>query len=169
MGFVAEVVEFLRSLVNGAQVPEVKVDRGVDPMTCHHYAPPGDDSRPLPGDDAFLVASEGAGAALAVGYQDPASAPVAGAGEKRIYSRSGPGVMACEVWLRADGTLRIRNLLGSIELAPSGAINASNAVGGVAVSAAGVVTFTTPLGTFGAATHLHVSPFGPTGAPIPGT
>lgn len=153
MGFVATVVEFLRTVTDGKQTPEAKVDRGGgDTATGYHFAPAGDDSQPLAGDDAILVADEGTGNAQIVGYQDPASTPKAGAGEKRIYSRSAPGVMAAEVWLKADGTISIASLIGSVEVAPSGAI-----------------TFTTALGTYGADTHTHLSPFGPTGAPIPNT
>lgn len=170
MGFIATVVEFLRTVTDGAQTPEAKVERGGDdPLTGYHFAPPGDDSQPLAGDDAFLVDDTGKGAAQIVGYQDPTSTPKAGAGEKRIYSRSGPGVMACEVWLKADGTIAIVNAAGSIELAADGSSQMVNPLGSVALSSAGLVTFTTPLGTFGADTHTHASPFGPTGPPIPGT
>jgi len=146
-------VEFTRSVVDGKQAPEVKVDRGGgDAISAYHFAPAGDDSPPLPSDVAYLGDDQGTGNAQALGYQDPDSAPVAGEGEKRIYSRSGPGVVACEVWCKADGTLLLKNLLGSIEL-----------------DLLGNVTVTTPLGSFGAATHSHLSPFGPTGPPIPGT
>jgi hypothetical protein len=153
VGSLGDVVEFTRAVVEGKQTPEVKVDRGGgDAITAYHFAPAGDDSPPLPSDVAYLGDDQGTGNAQALGYQDPDSLPVAGVGEKRIYSRSAPGVVACEVWLKANGTLVLKNLLGSIEL-----------------DLAGNVTVTTPLGTFGAATHVHPSPFGPTGPPIPGT
>jgi len=170
VGFVATVVEFLRSVVDGAQAPEVKADRGGDDtVTGYHFASPGDDSQPLAGDAAYFGDDTGSGNAQALGYQDPTSTPKAGPGEKRIYSRSGPGVMACEVWLKADGSLAIVNAAGSITLAADGSSEMVNPLGSVALDAAGIVTFTTPLGTFGAGTHTHLSPFGPTGPPIPGT
>jgi hypothetical protein len=171
VGFVADVLEFLRSIVDGAQTPEVKVDRGGgDTATGYHFACPGDDSRPLAGDDAYLADDEGAGNRQAVGYRDQRSTPKAGAGEKRIYSRSAPGVMAAEVWLKADGTIVVTNAIGvALQLAPSGAASVSNALGSIDLDAAGNVTATTPLGTFGAGTHGHNSPFGPIGPPIPGT
>jgi hypothetical protein len=153
MGSLGNVVEFLRSVVAGAQAPTVKVDRGGnDSVGGGHFSAPGDDSPPLSGDLAYLGSDQGAGAVQMLGYQDPLTAPKAAAGEKRIYARSGPGVVACEVWLKADGTVLVSNGLGGIELAPDGS-----------------VTFTTSLGTFGADSHSHPSPFGPLGAPIPGT
>lgn len=153
MGFLGEVVAFERATVEGAQAPEVRIDRGGDePATVGHYTPPGIDAAPLPGDNAYASDDVGAGAAQAVGYQDPKTAPVAGGGEIRIYSRSGPGIASAEVLCKADGTLVLRNLLGSIELGLDGR-----------------VTVTTPLGTFTADGHMHPTPFGPSGPPIPGT
>jgi hypothetical protein len=153
MGSLAEVVQFTRSVVDGDHAPEAKVDRGGgDTTTAGHFASPGDDTSPLPGDVVYLGDDAGKGTAQMLGYQDPKTTPLAGAGDKRIYARSGPGVAACEVWLKADGTVLVRNALGSIELAASGD-----------------VTVTTPLGSFGAATHTHATPFGPSGPPMPGT
>ena len=187
MGFVADVVEFLRSVVDGAQTPEIKADRGGgDAVTAYHFAPPGDDSQPLPGDVAYLGEDQGAGNVQSLGYQDPSTEPKAGPGEKRIYARSGPGEVACEVWLKGDGTVRLANDQGSVELAPDGGVTAasgqgtmqlgadgaasiSNGQGSIDLDAAGNVTATTPLGTFGAATHTHTTPFGPSGPPMPGT
>jgi hypothetical protein len=189
MGFLSSVVEFLRTSDQGTPTPEVKCDSGDgDPVTAGHFAPPGVDARPLPGDVAYLGDDLGAGNAQAVGYQDPTNAGVAGAGEHRIYSRAGDGSIVAELWLKADGSILVHSLLagstaelaadGSISLATpqasatfgaDGAIDVSNALGGVAIDASGNVVATTPLGTFGAGTHMHLSPFGPTGAPIPGT
>lgn len=170
MGFLGEVSAFERATVDGAQTPEVRLDRGGDePATVGHYTPPGIDAAPLPGDNAYAGDDVGAGAAQAVGYQDPTTPPVAAGGEVRLYSRSGPGVASAEVWCKADGTLVLRNPLGSVELGPDGSMRAGNAVGELAVDAAGVVTWKTALGLNGAATHTHPTPFGPSGPPIPGT
>jgi len=153
MGFLATVVSFTRAVVSGAQAPEAKVNRGGgDTLTAGHFASPGDDAHPLPGDVVFVADDEGAGNTQIVGYVDPKTTPTAGAGERRIYSRSGPGIVAAEVWLKADGSLLLKNTLGSIALDP-----------------AGNVTVTTPIGSFGAATHTHTTPFGPSGPPIPNT
>lgn len=170
MGFLATVVEFLRSTVEGVPTPEAKVDRGGDDtITGYHFAPPGDDSQPLAGDVAYLGDDQGAGNAQILGYQDPKNAGVAGPGERRLYARSTDGTVVSQVWLKADGSILASNDQGSAQLAPDGTITLQNATGSVEIDAAGNVTFKTPLGTFGAATHQHLSPFGPTGAPIPGT
>jgi len=164
------VVEFTRSAIAGAQASEVKLDRGgEDAVTAYHFAPPGDDSQPLPGDVAYLGDDEGAGTGQALGYQDPRTAPLAGAGDKRIYARSGAGVASCQVWLKADGSVLISNDQGAVELKPDGTALVSNAQGSIELAASGAVTVTTPLGTFGADTHMHTTPFGPSGGPIPGT
>jgi hypothetical protein len=153
MGILGDVVEFSRSVTDGQQTPECKVDLGGgDAVTAGHFSAPGDDSPPLPSDVACLSDGTGTGAADIVGYQDPFTPPVAGPGEKRIYSRSAVGVVAVEVWLRTDGSLVLKNNLGSIELASSGD-----------------VTITTPSGIYGFATHTHPTPTGVSGPPVPGT
>ena len=187
MGYLGEVVEFTRTVIEGKQTPEAKVDRGGgDAVTAHHFANPGDDSQPLPTDVAYVGDDQGTGNGQILGYQDPDTAPVAGAGEKRLYARSGAGVVACAVWLKADGTVLVSNDQGALELKADGSVTVSNpqgsaelgsdgsvsvgnALGGITVDAAGNVTWKTPLGTNSAGTHTHVSPFGPTGPPIPGT
>lgn len=153
MGFLATIVSFTRSKAAGAQAPEAKVSRGgKDTLTAGHFAAPGDDSFPLADDVVYVGDDVGTGTGQILGYQDPKTAPKALAGEKRIYSRSGPGVIAAEIWLKADGSIVVKSATGSIDL-----------------DASGVISFTTPLGKYGADSHLHVSPFGPTGAPIPNT
>lgn len=171
MGFLGAVVAFERATVDGAQAPEVRVDRDGDEVaTGHHFAPPGDDSPPLPGDLAYLGDDTGAGVAQAIGYQDPATPGEAAPGDKRLYARSGPGVVAVSLWLKGDGTLVATNVAGGVlELGPDGSGRVGNALGELAVDAAGNVTWTTPLGTNGAATHAHATPFGPSGPPIVGT
>jgi hypothetical protein len=171
MGFLATVISFVRTVVDGAQAPECRVDRdGDDTATAYHFAAPGDDAPPLTGDLAYLGDDSGAGAAQAVGYQDPFTPGKAAAGERRIYARAAPGVVAIDLWLKRDGTLVATNLAGGVlELGPDGAGRVRNALGELAVDAAGNVTWRTPLGTNGAATHTHATPFGPSGPPIAGT
>lgn len=154
MGFLGAVIAFERATVDGAQAPEVRVDRDGDEVaTGHHFSAPGDDSPPLPGDLAYLGDDAGAGSAQAVGYQDPATPGTAAPGERRLYARSAPGVVAVELWLKGDGTLVASNASGAVvELGPDGSVK-----------------WTTPLGTNGAATHQHATPFGPSGPPIVGT
>jgi hypothetical protein len=189
VGFLATVLEFLRSSDQGTPTPEGKFDRGGnDTVTAFHFAPPGTDAHPLAGDVAYLGDDLGAGNAQAIGYQDPKNAGVAGAGEHRIYARAADGTLVAELWLKADGSILARSVLAgssaelgpdgaisltapaaSAELGADGAISLENAAGGLSIDAAGNVVATTPLGTFGAGTHGHNSPFGPIGPPIPGT
>jgi hypothetical protein len=170
MGFLGTVVSFTRSVVQGAHAPEAKVTRGGDDsITAYHFASPGDDSYPLPGDVTYLGDDTGKGTAQILGYQDPKTPPGAVAGEKRIYARSGPGVVSAEIWLKADGTLLLKNAQSSLELRPDGSASVKNALGAIDLAASGDVNVTTPLGTFGAASHMHTTPFGPSGPPIPNT
>lgn len=189
MGYLATVVEFLRSEVEGVPAPEAKVDRGgSDTVTGYLFGPPGDDSPPLAGDVAYLGEDIGAGNAQILGHQDPKNAGVALPGERRSYARSSDGAVVAEIWAKRDGAIRIANLLAdavievaaggavtvatgeaTAELAPDGAISLANGTGGLAIDAAGNVTATTSLGSFGSGTHTHSSPFGPTGPPIAGT
>lgn len=171
MGFLASVVSFSRTVVDGAQAPECAVDRdGDETVTGGHFGPPGDDSPPLPSDVAYLGDDTGAGAAQITGYQDPATPGLATPGERRLYARSAPGVVAVELWLKSDGTLVARNPTGArLELGADGSARLATGLGELAIDPAGNVTWTTPLGTFGAATHQHATPFGPSGPPLRGT
>lgn len=162
MAFIADVLSFIRETVNGLQVPRVKVDRGGgNTATPGHFADAGDDSQPLPTDVALCVEGGGTGSSQCVGYQDPFSSPKAGAGEKRICARSGPGVEACEVWLKATGEIVIKNNIGAITVGPDGSVDINGAV----VDLLGNVTTKQQISLD---THTHPSPFGPTGSPLPG-
>lgn len=173
MGFLATILEFSRSTVGGKQAPEAKCDRGGgDTLTAGHFSAPGDDSHPLSGDVVYLGNDDGTGTMQVVAYQDPETSPVATAGEKRIFSRSGPGVVAAEVHLKSDGTITVKNALGSVELGPTGAVTIGNSVGSISLNALGLVTFMTaagPVGAVGATTHTHLIPTGQSGPPTPGS
>ena len=169
LGSLGDVVEFTRTVVEGKQTPEAKVDRGGgDAITAYHFSAPGDDSFPLPTDVVFLAGDDGSGTAHILGYQDPETTPVAEAGEKRIYARSGPGTVACEIWWKADGSVVISNDAGSVTLGPGGTLRAENSLASMELTTTGV-TVTTVLGPVGATTHQHPTPFGPSGPPLPGT
>lgn len=172
MGRLATVGEFLRNNDQGTPTPEVKCDAGDgDASTAGHFAPAGTDAPPLAGDVAYLAEDLGRGNAQAVAYQDPKNAGVAAGGEHRIYARAPDGTPVAEIWAKADGSILVRSILkgSSVELGADGGIQLANALGSMAIDAAGKVTFTTPLGTFGGDSHMHGSPFGPTTGPIPGT
>lgn len=140
MGFLATIVEFLRSEVNGAPTPEAKVDRGGDDtVTGYHFAPPGDDAQPLPGDVAYLGDDLGAGNAQILGYQDPKNAGVAGKGERRLYARSADGASINQIWLKADGSVLVSNDQGSIELGADGTITVQNGQASAEIAPDGAV------------------------------
>lgn len=206
MGFLATVAEFLRSKTGEAPTPEVKCNLGGDDaVTGYHFAPPGVDAQPLAGDLVYLGEDLGRGNAQALAYQDPKNEGTAGPGEWRAYSRDENGAVTAEIWIMADGSILLQNVVkassveltadgafkvdngtvvvelgadgkisitngqATAELGSDGAIELSNATGGIAVDASGNVTATTPLGSFGAGTHTHTTPFGPSGPPMPGT
>lgn len=169
MGRIAEVKSSTRVVDEGAQVLDVAVDPGGQAqVTATHYADPGDDSRPLPGDSVALETSSGTGNAQATGYLDPKVTPVAGEGEKRIYARSAPGVVVASIHLKADGSIVVTNEAGgSIEMQPSGDV----IINGVTIDTDGNVTTTGEVtaGVSGIplSTHIHPHPFGPTSGPTP--
>ena len=170
MGYLAKVVSFARTVIAGEQTPEVRFDRdGDDTGSAHHFGAPGDDAPPLPGDIVYVGDDAGRGVVEALGYQDPIVAGTAEDGERRIYSRAAPGVVIAEVWLKRDGSIIAKTPAGELALGADGSARIGNAVGELAVDAAGNVTWKTALGTNGAATHMHATPFGPTSAPLPGT
>lgn len=145
---------------------DVKADPGgAAPVTVPHFADPGDDSCPLPGDFVALESSSGAGAEHATGYADVQNAGKALAGEKRIYARDGAGGVVVELWLKGDGSIVLSNQAGSFELAPNGDVTISGSL-----HAKGEVT--AKAGTPQQVTvtqHLHGTGVGPTTAPTPGT
>lgn len=179
MGFLAEVLSFTRSVIAGAKAPETKVTRGGnDTLTAYHFSAPGDDSQPLPGDVAYVGIDTGQGNAQALGYQDPQTEPVAGPGEKRIYSRSGPGALAADIWLGSDGAIRIENEQASVEVKADGAIRIGNekasfeikadgamilknGFGSIELDVAGKINLKTPTGSYGFDTHIHSVPAAP--------
>ena len=109
MGRIGEIVSTER---DAAGVLTVRVDPGGGGVvTADHFAPAGDDSRPLPGDFAALEESAGAGAEQAVGYSDAAPG-VAEEGEVRKYSRNSDGEVVAVLWLKRDGSLELESLNG---------------------------------------------------------
>jgi hypothetical protein len=132
MSRIATVLSFERTEVDDAQVSEVKVDPGGGAnVTAQHFAPPGDDSHPLPGDFVATTASPGSGNEHATGYVDPANEPQSGPGEKRIYARNGDGAVTAVVWLKSDGEVLVESVEGGsvIRIAPDGGVHLGDASG----------------------------------------
>jgi len=164
MGLIARVRSFARQFQEGVRFSDVKLDPdGGSNITGEHFADPGDDSQPLPGDTAALVGMQRSGGYAPVGYADTVNTPAAGPGEKRIYGRDpATGLTVNQVWLKADGSVIISNTLGTIELKADGSVDINGAV----VSVTGEITNATGvvLGT-----HIHsgvTSGAGTSGPPV---
>lgn len=174
MSRIAQVKAFERVSDENGEGADVTVDAGDgDPATVPHFADPGDDSQPLPGDDAALEDSGGSGGEQAVGYADTRNAGLAAPGEKRIYSRSAAGAVMAWVWLHADGSVIVENAAGGvIEMAAGGDVTINGVVIAMdgSVTAPGEVTamLTGPGTGVNLSTHPHPTAVGPTGTPTPG-
>jgi len=164
MGLVAEVKAVERVIENGGHGVDVQVDPGGGAnTTAHHYSAPGEDSLPLAGDWAACESSSGQGNLQVSGYADSACAPKAGNGEKRIYSRSGPGIVAAEIWLKADGTIVSTNGSTIVEQGPDSIRITGNLI------VTGEITAMSETAPVKLSTHLHPTAMGPSSAPTPGT
>lgn len=129
MGRIARLLSFARVMRRGAVISDAKCDPGGGAnVTAEHFAPPGDDSHPLPGDYVALIAASGNGRETAAGYLDTINAPVASPGEKRMYARDGGGASVVSLWLKADGSALLSNGGGYIELKASGDVHINGAV-----------------------------------------
>lgn len=172
MGLIGTLLRFVRGTVDDAEVSEATIDPGGDAnLTAQHFGAPGDDSHPLAGDYVAVAESPGTGNVHVTGYLDPANAGQAAAGEKRLYSRDGDGAPIAVIWLKADGTIEIRNDNGSIELAAGGDVMINGVVIDTSgnVTAPGEVTAKDGPNSVGLSTHLHATAMGPSDPPTPGT
>lgn len=114
MGLISRLLSFVRTEEGDAHVSDAKVDPGGGAnVTAHHFACPGDDSHPLPGDYVATSSSPGSGNEHVTGYIDPGNEPQAAAGEKRVYARDGDGAVTAVVWLKNDGTVVIESPAGT--------------------------------------------------------
>jgi hypothetical protein len=108
MGKLAQFLSFARRTVAGVFLDEAKVDTGGGAIhTVQQFGDPGDDSQPLPGDQALLVESGSAGGFGAVGWHDPTTPRKAGPGGKRIYARNSPGTASAELWIEPSGVVHL--------------------------------------------------------------
>lgn len=138
MGRIAKLLSFVRVVRNNAKVSDVKVDPGGGAnITAEHFASPGDDSSPLPGDYVALITASGSGRESAVGYVDAKSDQKSLSGDKRIYARDGNGLSIGEVWLKNTGEISISNDNGSFTLRPDGSIKGVNGSGSFELAVSG--------------------------------
>jgi hypothetical protein len=109
LGRIATVQKVENIVDDGVQLPEVTADpHGGSSVRAEHFADPGDDSFPLPGDAVAIEPGVGTGTEQATGYNDPKTPRKAAGGEKRIYSRKPTGELAAELWLKGDGTVVLK-------------------------------------------------------------
>lgn len=174
MSRVAEVLDSTRTDDEAGKGLDVKCDPGGgDNVTAPHFADPGDDSRPLPGDYAALEDSAGSGAEQVTGYADVRNAGKAAAGEKRIYARDASGALKIELWLKGDGRLVITNSSGTVEMAANGDVT----INGVVIDADGNITApgevtamaAVPAESVTLSQHIHGTGAGPSDPPTPGS
>lgn len=118
MGRIAKVLAFIRGAGGRS---DTKCDPGGGAIRqAPHAQQPGDDAHPLPGDYAVLVEVPQTGGFAAVGYVDPQNAQTAGPGERRVYARTANGEQIVELWFKSDGSARLSNASGYLELEAGG-------------------------------------------------
>lgn len=138
MGRFGVVTAFLRALRRGGNQSDTRCDPGGGALVdAYHAQQPGDDTHPLPGDTAVLVAVERSNNYAAVGYIDPDNVQTAQQGERRLYARpAGGGAAVCEVHLFNDGRIILSNGAGSLQMLADGSVNINGAV----ISPSGQIT-----------------------------
>jgi hypothetical protein len=100
VGLVGIVVEFLRTVVDGVPVTDVKIDEGgEDNSTGELYQPAGFDSNPLPDDFVVAMRVPGSDRFAVIGYLDPVNEPTTEPGQTRAYSRDADGNILCTIKL----------------------------------------------------------------------
>lgn len=131
MGLIAVLKNLVRATrKNGTKVNDYVCDiGGAEFVTAEGFGTPGDDSAPLTSDLMFILPASGTGRAVCLGFIDPKAEQLAQAGERRLYSRNAGGARVAQVWIKADGAIKIENASGSWELRPDGSNRAQNASG----------------------------------------
>ncbi len=150
MGLVAKLLSFARVTRNDANVSDVKADPGGGPnVTAEHFAAPGDDAHPLPGDYPYLAPTQQRGRFAAVGYVDPKNEQKAQPGERRLYARDAEtGEAVFEIWIKADGSGTLSNANGSVTLDPDGGSSIVSPSGAFTVAADGYIGGANESGSF---------------------
>jgi hypothetical protein len=108
MGNIGKALDYLIEYKRKVATPVVKGElyAGV-PVNGERYAPSGDDSPPLPDDIVFFSRNQATGQYVYLGTLDQANAPVAAAGEKRLYARDSNGNIVSTIFLKGDGKLEL--------------------------------------------------------------
>jgi hypothetical protein len=124
MGRIAVVDIVENNETDGDIIPDVKIDPGGGALLLVPLMLlPGVDVRPMPGDYVATVSHPGGSGETAVAYGDPENESLADYGEFRVYTRDGNKVVMSTFWLRKDGSVRMENDNGFIELATNGQVS----------------------------------------------
>lgn len=138
MGRIGEVLGWAARKLTG----DVRHDVGGGSVHLSQlFSDSGVDAPPLPGDYVIASDTQSRSRSAVVGVVDGKNASTAAAGERRTYARGADGTVKVELYLRADGSARLFNESGYIELQTSGQILANGAritTDGDVITAAGV-------------------------------
>ena len=108
MAGLAKALAYIKTVKRGVTVATVKASlRLGQNVLADIYAASGDDSPPLPDDMLYLGDNDATGGRVCLGAVDQVNAPVAAAGEKRLYARDANGAPVVIIWLKGDGTLEL--------------------------------------------------------------
>ena len=101
MGLIANVLSFVRTFRNNANISDVVVDSGGGAnITCENVTPAGEDAQPLLTDFCVIVSVQRTGGYVVNGYLDPINVGKSAPGEKRTYARDPvTGESVVETWL----------------------------------------------------------------------
>ena len=164
------------SRVKKGDVPTVEVfvelgdDDNPETVTAELLLAPGIDALPLPGDEVVVEETEGSGDTIAQAFADLINEGKADAGEHRIYARDAAGVVACEIWCKADGTVAVKSIKDGGKLNLNGVLidqQGNITTPGDVKAMAG--TPDAPLPGVTLSKHLHPTGVGPSGPPQTGT
>lgn len=146
MGLIAKVLSYTRIADRfGAKVSDVKHDPGGGANeTGEHFQAANQDAVPLPGDYLLTVSVQRTGGAVVAGFIDPKQEQTAEPGEYRAYARDADGAQVVQIHLKKDGTARMNNANGFIELQADGTVNINGFIIDTDGSAESPVSVTAP-------------------------
>ena len=120
---------------------QAEITDPADIQTIELMSHAGEECNP-PNGSKLTILSIGKAWRVAVGSDDRIT-PVAGVGEKRVYSTDSDGAAVVgQMHLHNDGQIEVKNNNASIDIAADGQITVTNPGATIAISAAGVVSIT---------------------------
>lgn len=138
MGRIGKVLQWAARALTG----DVQHDTGGGALhRSQLFSDSGVDAPPMPDDYVATVDTQSANRSAAVGVVDGKNASEAQPGERRTYARDSEGVIVVTLHMKADGSARLFNQNGYIELRADGVVEANGATittDGDVITAAGV-------------------------------